>query len=258
MLNLRQGILFLSACLFSCAGISVDGNAVREKEEVRKSEMLYQSRAWTDRLKAVENVKPVGSIETQRFLSRAAADPHERVRIGAIRGLSLIRNDRSFRTILEIAQTEKEPNARWEAFQALAGFRKADAAPLFASAVNDPDWLMRETSVAGLLDIDDAKTRKESLPLAVEALSDSNENVRIAALSHLTLTDQRVYVFIARQLSGKSYYKRTGYLKVLLATLAKYKLDKEMRSSVLEYMTHPDAQIRVIALQVVKNSDARQ
>ena len=254
---LRHCILIASVCVLSCAGVSV-GGAAGEKETLRKSEALYQSRAWTDRIRAIETLAGSSGIETQRFLSRAASDPHERVRIEAVRSLSGIHNDRTFHTILNIAQTEKEPNARWEACRGLASFKRAEAAPFFASIVNDPDWLIRETAVEGLLDIGDEKVRKQSLAVAVEALSDPNENVRVAGLSHLVLTDRRVYAFISKQLSGGTYYRRSGYLKVLLTALAKYKLDKEMRSSVLEYMTHPDPQVRVLALQAVKSSDDRQ
>jgi len=257
MVSFRQCILVFTACLFSCAGVSVGkGDAAREREALRNSELLFQSRNWTDRLRAVETLTGKGA-DIVHFFSDAARDPHERVRIGAIRGLSSIHDSVSFRRILEIAQNEKEPNARWEAYRCLSLFRRLEAAPVFMSAANDPDWLMRETALAGLLDIDDEKTKMESLSLAVDSLSDPNENVRAAVLLHLTLTDLRVYAYISKQLSGGAYYRKPGYLKILLTALAKYKLDKDMRNAVLEYFTHPDPQVRVLALQVIKNSDAR-
>ena len=256
--------LFLSllcvfaACLVSCSGaLIIDGSAAKEEERIRKNQELYKSGVWTEREKAVDSTAGCRSKLAEKFLTAAAADSHERVRISAVKALSGIHTDSAFTTILERARMESDTNVRWESLRALALFRRAEAFPVFVSASNDRDWLIRETAVAGLLDIRDEKVSMLAAESAVAALSDSSENVRIAALSHLKITDQRVYQFLARQVAGGAYYRRTEYLKVLLRALSAYKLDPDMRTSVLGYITHPNAEIRVLALQAIRSSDGR-
>jgi hypothetical protein len=247
-----------TVCLISCSGaLIIDNTAAKEEARVRKSEELYKSGIWTVREKAVEEAEGCRSKRAEKFLTAAVSDSHERVRISALKVLSGIHTDSAFYTILERARIESETNVRWESLRALAVFRRAEAFPVFMSAFNDRDWLIRETAVSGLLDIRDKKIAKSAVDTAVAALSDPSENVRIAALSHLTATDFRIYQFLSRQVGGGAYYRRTEYLKVMLRALSLYKLDKEMRVSILGYITHPNAEIRVLALQVIRSSDER-
>lgn len=248
-----------AALLCGCAGLSIaDGEASKEIEaHVRSDAQLYQSDVWTVRLGAVEDVSLYRSGSAEKVLVTATEDSHERIRVQALKGLGSFQTEDAFRAVLSKAANEKDGNVRWIALQVLSSYRRADASPVLAEACNDQDWLIRETAISGILDIDDAVIKQRSLELALAALNDPVENVRIAAMAHLTVTDRKVYELLARQIAGGSYYRRTSYLKVLLPALGQYKLDKEIRAAVLLYLTHPVPEIRVLALHVIKNSDEK-
>ena len=255
----RLFILSAASCIVSCSGIPLlDSGSSKEKEAVGRSEKQYQSAVWTERLRSVEELSEFKGNESLRFFVRASTDPHERIRIAAVRSLSQIRTNPSYSALLDIAKADENPNVRWEVLKALLPFKRRESAEIFGTYLNDSDWLVRETSVAGYLAIEDPKIKAGAADIAVTALNDPNESVRIAALNGYSGTDPRVYAFAAKQLAGGAYYRRTGYLKVLLLTLSRYKLDSQMRAAVLQYLTHPSGEIRVLALQAVKKSDDRE
>ena len=248
----------LAALLGGCSGLSVSDTASREIESHIESDVkLYQSEFWTDRLKAVEDVSAYRSRSAEKLLISASDDNHERIRIQAIKELGTFWTDKAFQTVLMKASREKDGNVRWIAFQVLSSYKRVDSFPVLAGACNDQDWLIRETVISGILDIDDEAVKQKTADLALAALTDPVENVRIAAMVHLTITDSRVYQLLARQLSSGMYYRRTSYLKALLPALGRYKLDKEIRSVVFQYLTHPVPDIRVLALHVIKSSDEK-
>lgn len=255
----RLIILSAAACIVSCSGMPlIDSGSGGEREAVSRSEKLYQSAVWTERLRSVDELSDYRGNDALRFFVRASSDPHERIRIAAVRSLAQIRTGTSYSALLDIVKSDENQNVRWEALKALSPFKRKESAEIFETYLNDSDWLVREASVAGYLAIDDPKIRAGAADIAVTALNDPNESVRIAALNGYSGTDLRVYAFAAKQVAGGAYYRRTGYLKVLLGTLSRYKLDSQMRTAVLQYITHPNGEVRVLALQAVKKSDERE
>ena len=259
MISARLFILSAAVLLVSCSGMPLlDSGSSKETGAVARSEKLYQSAVWTERLRSVDELSEYRGNGALRFFIRAASDPHERIRIAAVRSLAQIRNNASYEALLNIAKTDENQNVRWEVLKALSPFKRKESAEIFSTYLNDSDWLVREASVSGYLVIDDSKVKSEAADIAVTALNDPNESVRIAALNGYSGTDPRVYAFASKQIAGGAYYRRTGYLKVLLETISRYKLDSQMRTAILQYITHPNGEVRVLALQAVKKSDERE
>ena len=255
----RLIVLSAAACIVSCSGMPlIDSGSGKEKEAVARSERLYQSAVWTERLRSVDELSECRGKDALRFFVRAASDRHERIRIAAVRSLAQMQNNASYGALLDIAKTDENQNVRWEVLKAISPFKRKESAEIFETYLNDSDWLVREASVSGYLSIDDPKVKSEAADIAVTALNDPNESVRIAALHGYSGTDPRVYAFASKQIAGGAYYRRTGYLKVLLETISRYKLDSQMRTAVLQYITHPNGEVRVLALQAVKKSDERE
>ncbi|MGL4369175.1 MAG: HEAT repeat domain-containing protein [Spirochaetota bacterium] len=245
--------------LSGCASLPIIGDSSAETDrKVREAGARYKSPSWLERVRAVRDLSLYATDEAETVLIRALSDPHTRVKIEALKGISGFKTSRSFDAVKDIALNESDGNMRWIALKSLSAYKKAEAAPVFYNAMRDSDWIIRETAISGLLDIKNKSVEKESVPYIISALSDTQYNVRIAALTHLRISDPKIYNVLARQIADEKYYQRPAYLKALLSALFLYRFDKQTRKAVLVYITHPNADVRVLALRAIRHSDDKE
>jgi HEAT repeat protein len=249
----------LVAIFLSCIVLSCTQSSLREQElalkAVSDAEMRYESPNWTERVAAIQEVSRYQNPRCETFLLNATKDPHTRVRIEAIGALSAYLSPNTFETIRNIVETEKDNIVKYTALNALSKFQNPRSAPVFIAALKSDDWMIRETAIIGLLDIPDPAVETLSVQYIINALSDPNESVRLATLSHLRIKDEKIYFILRAQLTGDSLYYRPEYLKVILSAIHGYQYDDAMRRIIMKYITHPNTEIRILALRCIKTSD---
>jgi HEAT repeat protein len=241
---------FIFACLLlACA----KGVLLKQSDEdaVNAAAKLYESSGWDRRLRAVEQLAGIRSGKAVDLLIRATGDVHPLVRIEAINGLAKSDAARARRTVKNIAEYETNSNVRWYALKALSGFRDPTAAPAFANGLRSDDMLIREESIRGLLMIDDFAIKYISIPYILQALEDPVMNVRLAALDTLSIRDERIYKMLTDMLDREVFYKYT-VLKAVLRALYGYALDPLTRKIVTGYLVHPNVDVRLLSLRVLK------
>ena len=255
-MNFRRNIalfLILSG-LVACGGENVREEEIRNRE-IGQAEQEFDSSSWPERLHAVQTAGKWVNARSQVILINAINDPHYRVRIEAVKGLSNFRSVQSFETLKDIAEKEKYLPLRIAAVQSLACFQSPRAAKTFVSLMNNDEWMIRESAIAGLLDIPDKNIEEMSIKYAIDALSDVNESVRIAALSHIRVKEEQIFFILRAQLADESLYYRPELLKKILKVLIGYKLDVNLRKSVMGLITHPNTEVRTLAYQCITASD---
>lgn len=94
-----------------------------------------------------------------------------------------------------------------------------------------------------------------SIQYVIDALSDVNVSVRIAALSHVRVKDEQIFFILRAQLADESLYYRPELLKKILKVLIGYKLDINMRKRVMTLITHPNTEVRTLAYECINASD---
>ena len=239
-----------------CASISIGEKEHAEKDKkVREAAELYKSTVWTDRVNAVSDAGIYDTEEAENLLITALSDSHLRVRIEALKRMPAFRDEKAFSSVLAVARDDGDGNIRWTALKVLAVYSRAESAQIFTAAIKDPDWIIREAAYAGYLDIRDERIEKESAEIVLTGITDPNENVRLAVLRHARISDPGIYSELARQIADEKYYQKPTYLKALLSALSNYSFDRETRKAVLVYITHPNADVRVLALRAIRHSD---
>lgn len=255
-MNIRRNItlILILPGLLSCGSSNVHEEEIRNKE-IGQAEQEFSSTSWTERLHAVQIAGKWVNARSQAILLGAINDPHYRVRIEAVKSLSNFRSVQSFETLKDFAENEKYLPLRIAAVQSLACFQSPRAAKTFAALMNNDEWLIRESAIAGLLDIPDKSIEEMSIKYVIDALSDVNESVRIAALSHLRVKDEQIFFILRAQLADESLYFRPELLKMNLKVLIGYKLDVNLRKRVMALITHPNTEVRTLAYQCITVSD---
>jgi HEAT repeat protein len=211
----------------------------------------FQNDSWQERMAALRILSTYRSLEATYLLIKATEDRHPEVQIEALKGLTRNLPPKALERVRHMAEFEENDNVRWYALNTLAQYRDASAALIFAQGLKHRDWLVREGSIKGLLRIDDAAIRYVSVPYIVEALNDRSDSVKIATLQNLPFRDDRIYDAITDLLDESIFYKNT-LLKAVLAALRGYRLDGETRKKIINYLTHPNQEIRLMAYQILK------
>lgn len=249
--HLAAFALLLALALQAGCGAGAQQIKKDERQKTREAAVRYESASWQVRRAAVRDLAGFKGREAEELLLRALDDGHTLVRIEALRSLDGTASGRARRRIRALAEYEPNGNVRWQAIRILGGFRDARDSVVFAKGLSSDDWLIREESVKGLLSIEDFAIRYVSIPYILQALEDPNSNVKLAAIEHLSVRDERIYQALASMLDEDSPTRHT-LLKALLKALVGYRLDGLTLKRVTALLVHQNAEIRVLALRLLK------
>ncbi|MBN2039966.1 MAG: HEAT repeat domain-containing protein [Spirochaetes bacterium] len=254
----KKHILFLFFILTAINGCSQKLLLEEEKKNVKNLLALYESSSWEEREKAVNRICAYKYPEATDMLIKALDDSHSAVRIDALKCLGSRKEKKAKRQIKAIAESENNISVKLAGIQALANYRDPTAAPLFAKGLESNDWFIREESIRGLLMINDTLIQQVSIPYILEALKDPKVNVRLAALENLKVKNKKLFDVLLEIIISKENYYKISLLKAALKALNGYLLNEKTRERVIEFLTHPNKEIRILSLFILKKDNELQ
>ena len=120
----------------------------------------------------------IGDLRAVPLLLEKASDPGYRIRIGCLRGLYKLADDRDAIPILREALQDAHPEVRRTAATFLGWKDRAEAAPALVQCLRDEDGRVRKAAVSALANL---KEEASVLPL-IKVLSDKELEIREKAL----------------------------------------------------------------------------
>lgn len=246
-------LFLLPAC--SSRTAAVENTAA--KDAITRSVKLYSSENWEIRKMAISRVVVYSGTAYSRnvilLLLKATDDPYPLVRVEALHALTRIKTESAHSRIREMALYDRDPTVRWTAYKALEVYGSTEDESAFITGYNDSDWLIREAAIRGLLKIEDETVQARNINIIISAINDSNVSVRIDALTHVRLRDERLYNDITALINNK----KTGpsLLKAALTAVSGYRLDEKTRNRIVKMLTHENREIRVLALRALKKDE---
>jgi HEAT repeat protein len=254
-------LCFTAAFAASCGKNLISEQQTRDSESFRKIRMLYESGDWAIRQRGISET---GRLIRERgysalpdnvirdFLLRATEDAHPMIKIDAIETLKGLSADSSVSgRLMELSLKEADPNVRWTAIRILAESPPDQALPVFVDNFESDDWIIREASITGILRINNESLRDQVTPLVVRALQDRASGVRIAALNNLSFRDESFYRLIRRHFHEKPR-PQVRILCAALKAIRGYDIDKDTREKIIALLSHPDKNVRLLALRTLK------
>jgi hypothetical protein len=244
----------IAAALLAGCGLHHKAELVRIQNQ-RALANKYAMGNWMVRRDAVrEIVRYIGPQKNDLIIGTlkvASTDPHTAVRIEAMKCIPLIKNPEMLALLKKTAESDRDGNVRWYALQSLRLFRDPSAADVFARGLASGDWLIREASIRGILDLDETTVRPRLIPHIIRALGDPRTSVVITTLTGLKIRDDALYRAITGRLfsSTDSDY---SMLEAVLTALEGYSLDPKTKEKVINLLVHNNYRIRVLALRVLK------
>ena len=255
----KTGIALLITCLLilACGKPYLDEKKQSGIEALKVIMEQYNSDNWQERYDSLEKLSKYISTSDPKilepFLLKATEDSHSSVRIIAVQNLIKFPSAAVMKRISEIASDNSASNDRLYALKTLGEFRKVTAIPVFLKGLECEDWLIRETSILGILMIEDFNTKYRLIPYIIKALNDSSDVVKIATLSNLNIKDDILYEEIVKifNINFEAGLKNS-LLRASLKALAGYKLDDKTRKKVIILLTDVNKDIRLLSLKVLK------
>jgi HEAT repeat protein len=215
----------------------------------------YARGNWMDRRDAVrEIVRYVGPQKNDLIIGTlkvAARDAHPAVRIEAIKCLPAVRSEETLALLKQAATVDRDGNVRWHALQSLRLIRDPSAADTYIAGLSSDDWLVREESIRGILDLDESTVRPRLVPAIIRALGDPRSSVVITTLLNLKVRDDALYRAITARLFACSDFDYS-MLEAALTALEGYSLDPKTKEKVINLLVHNNYRIRVLALRALK------
>ncbi len=246
-------VLILAAYLSGC-NLLQKSDLVR-KQKQRNAANKYVAGNWIERTEAVrEIIRYIGPDKNDLIIGTlmvASADPHIEVRIEAVKGLSRMDIDQTRSMLRRIAREDPGDNVRWRALRELRLLKDPAAADIYIQAMGSSDWLIREEAARGMLSLADEIIRARMIPHIIKALNDPSASVAIAVMRNLKTRDPRLYQAIADRLLSASEY---SLLSASLTAINGYRLDDKTNEKVINLLVHGNADIRVLALRVLKSN----
>jgi HEAT repeat protein len=181
----------------------------------------------------------------------AAKDPSSSVRIEAVKGLVVLKSEKALDAIKKIASDDKEGNVRWYAIKELHAFKDPSIAEIYIKGLASDDWLIREESIKGILEMDDATIKAKMIPCIIKAINDPSSSVVFTTLHEVKIKDAGLYQAIADKFNSCSDYNYS-LLEASLIALNGYRLDPKTREKVINLLVHDNIHIRLLALRVLK------
>ena len=258
--------IFLSIiCLtsFSCGKDAITRQRKIELDTLKSAESHYNSPDWTVRQKGILEVHRLlasGNNNTQPnqnimdFLIRATSDTHAINRIEAIKGLTTFcSNIKVLNHLKELSVKEDNDNVRWFALMVLSESRSPEALPVYIDNFNSSDWLIREACIKGMLFIRDESIQERITPFVIKALHDPVSNIQITALENISFQNGDLYKNIRRYFHHKEK-PGNSMIKAALHAIKGYDLDPETEEKIIRLLTHPNKNIRILALRALKGT----
>lgn len=249
-------VLIISAHLAGGCSLFQKSDLVRTQKQ-RNAANKYAAGNWMERVDAVrEIVRYIGPDKNDLIfgtLMVASGDPYQQVRMEAVKGLAIVKNQECLSMLRRIASEDPADNVRWLALRELRGLGDPSAADIYVRALDSEDWLIREEAARGIISLDEAVIRERMIPHMLRALNDPNVNVVLAVLNNITVKDQRLYRVIAERLHVKSDY---SLLEASLKAINGYRLDEKTKEKIIDLLVYNNSRIRILALRVLKSDQA--
>jgi len=244
----------VAAALLAGCGLHHKAEAVRIQNQ-RSWANKYAMGNWMDRRKAVrEIVRYIGPQKNDLIIGTlkvASIDPHPAVRIEAMKRIPLIKSDELSVLLKKAAAGDRDGNVRWYALQSLRLTRDPASADVYVRGLASGDWLIREESIRGILELDEAVIRPRLIPHIIRALGDPRTSVVISTLNGLKIRDDALYRAITGKLFAASEHDYS-MLEAVLTALEGYSLDPKTKEKVINLLLHNNYRIRVLSLRVLK------
>ena len=225
------------------------------RQNVRSAAIRYATGNWVERRDAVKEIARYYGPEKNELiigtLLVAIKDQADLVRIEALKALAKVKLDSTFAEIHKIATDDSDSNVRWYAIRALRSFNNPAAADAYIRGLESDDWLIREESARGMVAMDAETIKSRLVPYIIRAINDPHLNVSTAALRGIKINDDRLYQAIVdkfKTCTDNNY----SLLNASLRALRGYRLDANTRGKVINLLVHPNMNIRVLALRVLK------
>lgn len=217
----------------------------------------YESPDWRVRQKAITDVAAFSPKyqEANNLLMQGTADPYNQVCLIALESLTETKPPSAFYRIADLSRTTTDKMICWKALLALSEYHDPDAAPYFALALRDNEWLIREAAIVGLLKIDDQAVEYASVPYIVDSLKDKNLSVRLSTLNNLKIQDKRIYQVISAELMNEKNENKITYMKALLKGVNGYKLDKLTNERLIKLLDNQNLDIKLLTFKALKKNE---
>ena len=229
---------------------------IMRRQNVRNEANRYATGNWVERRQAVREIAKYYGPEKNELiigiLYVALQDPHPLVRIDALNGLYRLKLESTHVAVKNIAADEKDPNVRMYAIKALRVFRDPSDIDIFIKGFQDDDWLIREESIKGLLVMNDITVKSRLIPYIIAAINDPRASIAITTLRRLKTKDEKLYTVIVNKFNSNTKNKYS-LIEATLIGLYGYKLDDKTKTKVINLLVHPNLNIRLLALKVLRN-----
>ncbi len=254
-------ILSISLLSFGCAKKIIFKADKVGQDNIKTITTGLNSTNWQERLQTVKEIskhisqKGYDSDLTDEvilnLLIKATQDTHEAVIIESIKGLSVLKYPEAMEMLSNLAMDDKNSNIRWYAIQALSLFKNSENIPVFLKGLKSDDWLIRESSIKGLLHLDMA-FNDDYIPVIISAINDQNESVKTAALLNLKIKDEKLYETIKKIFLNKKNDTKVNLIRAALTALEGYTLDDKVKERIIDFLTDRNSEVRILALRVLK------
>ncbi len=239
----------------SSDGQFIDDTAIQK--DITEAVNNYNSDNWEVRLESVKRISKYSTTVYAKnsllLLIKALDDSHSIVRIEALMILKEMEAPAAEEKIGNIAIYDGSSNVRSAAFSALEEYGNADNQDIFIHGIDDPDWLVKEAALKGLMNIKDPQIQLKYLDVILNAMSDKNISIKITAISNLNIKDPRIYDELSKIINNKE--SGLSILKAALDKIKGYKLDAKTKTRIIELLTHRDKNVRILSLQALKQEE---
>ena len=262
-------IFFCISPLFSCASNNKFFESIEARQKIKAAIDEYKSQNWKQRFHAIKEISDyIGPTNfesgillkennlnyqlLEALLIKASNDIHASIQIEALRGLAVLKSRNAYSKIEKIAIDEnEEDNVRWYAITTISVYRNPASFNVFIKGLGSDDWIVREASIKGLAALEGIINDSLLVEPVVRAINDENQGVQIAALKNITIKKDSIYSAIVNLFESKEK-ANSSLLEAILTALNGYKLDGKTRERVINLLGHPDRDVRLLALKVLK------
>jgi len=264
-------LVALSVTLNSCDMRNLQKEQAELKILNQAVKKEYSQRHWDKRVQAVSRITSYLSGKNKKQILLVQSSPeysqlvdqlisfshdvHGAVRIETLKAFSLIRPEKAYPRISEMALNDASGNVQWYALKALALYQNENSAQVFTDKLKSEDWVLREASIIGILMLNIEYQKSNLLPVICNAIEDPNESVSGTALSLVTIREPEIYQSITRVFRKKENFS-TKMLTALMRALNGFVLEADIKKRVISCLTHPDKNVRILALRVLKREKA--